>query len=160
MYNVAWPSRLPRRRPCRRSSALPCYATILHSRIYAPNSCQQYSSGRSFAHRVGERTPGPLPIQAESREGCCRRAWKLWQRGFDRRRREEDLPLLSGLRSPRGSEPAVTRSRYGGTLHRQPPGGVGAEAGRQHGEDRSEEHTSELQSPMYLVCRLLLEKKK
>src|SRR5437763_5432409 len=28
---------------------------------------------------------------------------------------------------------------------------------RQH---RSEEHTSELQSPMYLVCRLLLEKKK
>src|SRR5437762_10701251 len=38
---------------------------------------------------------------------------------------------------------------------------------RLHGRDRhrldlprSEEHTSELQSPMYLVCRLLLEKKK
>src|SRR5437764_15447996 len=30
--------------------------------------------------------------------------------------------------------------------------------GRRSG--RSEEHTSELQSPMYLVCRLLLEKKK
>src|SRR5437763_2047590 len=32
----------------------------------------------------------------------------------------------------------------------------------QHGRaaGRSEEHTSELQSPMYLVCRLLLEKKK
>src|SRR5437762_6470346 len=30
-----------------------------------------------------------------------------------------------------------------------------------HGpHNRSEEHTSELQSPMYLVCRLLLEKKK
>src|SRR5437763_13407066 len=28
-----------------------------------------------------------------------------------------------------------------------------------HGH-RSEEHTSEIQSPMYLVCRLLLEKKK
>src|SRR5437762_5780368 len=27
------------------------------------------------------------------------------------------------------------------------------------GSSRSEEHTSELQSPMYLVCRLLLEKK-
>src|SRR5437762_8598744 len=26
--------------------------------------------------------------------------------------------------------------------------------------DRSEEHTSELQSPMYIVCRLLLEKNK
>src|SRR5437762_5715219 len=31
--------------------------------------------------------------------------------------------------------------------------------GPQHAH-RSEEHTSELQSPMYLVCRLLLEKKK
>src|SRR5437762_7065272 len=29
-----------------------------------------------------------------------------------------------------------------------------------YGLKRSEEHTSELQSPMYLVCRLLLEKKK
>src|SRR5437763_2493147 len=31
---------------------------------------------------------------------------------------------------------------------------------RRSREARSEEHTSELQSPMYLVCRLLLEKKK
>src|SRR5256885_12846752 len=30
----------------------------------------------------------------------------------------------------------------------------------QRGADRSEEHTSELQSPCNLVCRLLLEKKK
>src|SRR2546425_8431132 len=29
-----------------------------------------------------------------------------------------------------------------------------------HGDNRSEEHTSELQSLAYLVCRLLLEKKK
>src|SRR5258708_21481630 len=29
-----------------------------------------------------------------------------------------------------------------------------------HGASRSEEHTSELQSPDHLVCRLLLEKKK
>src|SRR6266581_8861198 len=28
------------------------------------------------------------------------------------------------------------------------------------GDHRSEEHTSELQSPVHLVCRLLLEKKK
>src|SRR5437764_10746166 len=41
--------------------------------------------------------------------------------------------------------------------------GVAAEregAGGRPGTARSEEHTSELQSPMYLVCRLLLEKKK
>src|SRR3712207_7000591 len=31
---------------------------------------------------------------------------------------------------------------------------------RELGEPRSEEHTSELQSRQYLVCRLLLEKKK
>src|SRR3712207_8731966 len=30
----------------------------------------------------------------------------------------------------------------------------------QAGQDRSEEHTSELQSRQYLVCRLLLEKKR
>src|SRR2546426_7166769 len=35
--------------------------------------------------------------------------------------------------------------------------GIGTEAGR---PARSEEHTSELQSPCNLVCRLLLEKKK
>src|SRR3712207_7874704 len=52
--------------------------------------------------------------------------------------------------------------------------GEGRTAGRERGEDdrlrldgwdvrptfRSEEHTSELQSRQYLVCRLLLEKKK
>src|SRR3712207_7219630 len=62
---------------------------------------------------------------------------------------------------------------------RQPPGGLGvgggrgdprgaagaradprAEARRGDGYHRSEEHTSELQSRQYLVCRLLLEKKK
>src|SRR5437879_11335679 len=35
-----------------------------------------------------------------------------------------------------------------------------ADAGSSNGPRRSEEHTSELQSPLYLVCRLLLEKKK
>src|SRR5437879_9276624 len=32
-------------------------------------------------------------------------------------------------------------------------------SGSRRASSRSEEHTSELQSPMYLVCRLLLEKK-
>src|SRR5437763_7895789 len=32
--------------------------------------------------------------------------------------------------------------------------------GRRLERTRSEEHTSELQSPMYIVCRLLLDKKK
>src|SRR2546426_8082141 len=36
----------------------------------------------------------------------------------------------------------------------------GARGGEVHLRQRSEEHTSELQSPCNLVCRLLLEKKK
>src|SRR3712207_7258491 len=39
-------------------------------------------------------------------------------------------------------------------------GEEGAQPGRLAAADRSEEHTSELQSRQYLVCRLLLEKKK
>src|SRR5690348_17516571 len=41
------------------------------------------------------------------------------------------------------------------------PAGRQPAAGRDHAVSRrSEEHTSELQSPVHLVCRLLLEKKK
>src|SRR5438876_5302235 len=36
----------------------------------------------------------------------------------------------------------------------------GHRAEQKEGDLRSEEHTSELQSPVHLVCRLLLEKKK
>src|SRR5205809_1890101 len=51
------------------------------------------------------------------------------------------------------------------TLFRSPPNGT-APSGRRcrprsgRGLRRSEEHTSELQSRLHLVCRLLLEKKK
>src|SRR3712207_7373599 len=60
------------------------------------------------------------------------------------------------------------RRRAGGVDDRRPdprllaheaPGLVQEEAARRGG-GRSEEHTSELQSRQYLVCRLLLEKKK
>src|SRR5258708_18862876 len=42
----------------------------------------------------------------------------------------------------------------------QPSAAVQKIADRRHEPRRSEEHTSELQSPDHLVCRLLLEKKK
>src|ERR1017187_10742689 len=47
--------------------------------------------------------------------------------------------------------------RWRNDLHRC--AGTGRNGGTTNGV-RSEEHTSELQSPMYLVCRLLLEKNK
>src|SRR3712207_8347110 len=58
-----------------------------------------------------------------------------------------------------------TRRRRGRGLRRgsgtreQASGGKCACAGSATGGGRSEEHTSELQSRQYLVCRLLLEKK-
>src|SRR5258707_4959122 len=55
------------------------------------------------------------------------------------------------------SDAAVAGQRVGGRL------GVGPHALLQRAPEegvRSEEHTSELQSRQYLVCRLLLEKKK
>src|SRR5256885_3788339 len=68
--------------------------------------------------------------------------------------------------------PIYPAQRGGGTrpvpgAARRPPAGRGP-AGRRHAPapagrhecHRSEEHTSELQSPCNLVCRLLLEKKK
>src|SRR3712207_9054723 len=63
------------------------------------------------------------------------------------------------------SPPARRRGarRASGPRGRRRRGGAAAHRGRQGshaGASRSEEHTSELQSRQYLVCRLLLEKKK
>src|SRR5437879_10237767 len=55
-------------------------------------------------------------------------------------------------RTTTGSEASMSRSE---ATRRSVLGAVGLATA-----SRSEEHTSELQSPMYLVCRLLLEKKK
>src|SRR5437762_10565235 len=56
------------------------------------------------------------------------------------------------------------RSERMRALHLEPARAAAARfverTGRLRHDARSEEHTSELQSPMYLVCRLLLEKKK
>src|SRR3712207_7918793 len=61
---------------------------------------------------------------------------------------------LVGFR--RGQDEDRVRRRLLQRLQKRVPG-----RGRQHvGLIRSEEHTSELQSRQYLVCRLLLEKKK
>src|SRR5438876_3801907 len=51
------------------------------------------------------------------------------------------------------------KSRYVGEVLPE-PSKVAQAIASVHGETRSEEHTSELQSPVHLVCRLLLEKKK
>src|SRR5437763_14418354 len=69
------------------------------------------------------------------------------RRSSDLRRLDDDrvlvdLPLALGGRDHRHADAVLDRPE------------------RVEDQQRSEEHTSELQSPMYLVCRLLLEKKK
>src|SRR3712207_7956328 len=65
----------------------------------------------------------------------------------------------SGCRDPVTSIRIVRRSRYTST-ERSSPSSPRAIAWATRSIARSEEHTSELQSRQYLVCRLLLEKKK
>src|SRR5437879_7324602 len=67
---------------------------------------------------------------------------------------DDHLDDGAGLR-PGGGHLVDARRRQAGRVAL----GLGR-GGKRDSEDRSEEHTSELQSPMYLVCRLLLEKKK
>src|SRR3712207_7831570 len=66
---------------------------------------------------------------------------------------------------PPGRDPLRGARADEAASHLGDPGGrAGAERPRRapprHPDQRSEEHTSELQSRQYLVCRLLLEKKK
>src|SRR3712207_6857846 len=74
------------------------------------------------------------------------------------RSQEAEGSLLPGQDT--GAGRAVTRriSVRAGPLRARSGRRVGWGDGPDHG--RSEEHTSELQSRQYLVCRLLLEKKK
>src|SRR5258707_7193386 len=56
--------------------------------------------------------------------------------------------------------PTHTASTFSNSMMRLPPLKVVLPIPGLCGRKRSEEHTSELQSRQYLVCRLLLEKKK
>src|SRR3712207_7459486 len=66
------------------------------------------------------------------------------------------LPIFNISRQTRGGRHVDSRRhrRVQERLGSAPQSGTGRQEGR------SEEHTSELQSRQYLVCRLLLEKKK
>src|SRR3712207_8261049 len=79
----------------------------------------------------------------------------------ERRERQQQPPATA--QQAHGS-PCLRDGRRGQPEHPEDAAAVvglePAEREHEEGEDRSEEHTSELQSRQYLVCRLLLENKK
>src|SRR3712207_8044623 len=78
------------------------------------------------------------------------------------------FPYTTLFRSPQGLVPVLASTKvdlrhglepdYLEDVYHDP--GLDRIAGEERDGGRSEEHTSELQSRQYLVCRLLLEKKK
>src|SRR2546429_6217841 len=72
-----------------------------------------------------------------------------------RRNHSTSSPCRKAPRSPRPSAKPSPAIRITGVILSRP-----ASPGPSRWTERSEEHTSELQSRLHLVCRLLLEKKK
>src|SRR2546425_5016614 len=97
----------------------------------------------------GRLAPRQIPAQSKAvagaRRGCKLRAGILRRGRRNRRRLWQEVRRFGTVARP-SRRPPVERAPPGAP---QPPGLA-----------RSEEHTSELQSLAYLVCRLLLEKKK
>src|SRR5256885_9627487 len=82
----------------------------------------------------------PLPaIRPMPSSNCCRLRWPWWLQQPRPATAEQETAFMTA--APRDNTPLT-----------QPP--------LLQVQGRSEEHTSELQSPCNLVCRLLLEKKK
>src|SRR3712207_8162457 len=71
--------------------------------------------------------------------------------------RSDDIGVTGGVHDDPGPDPSEARL---GRHHQLLDGAVAPHDVLHEGVERSEEHTSELQSRQYLVCRLLLEKKK
>src|SRR5258708_19395521 len=76
---------------------------------------------------------------------------------FRSRRHRPDVPTPLPERAGRAGGPPGAGDAVVGAARRKAAGGDDHPQARLRG--RSEEHTSELQSPDHLLCRLLLEKK-
>src|SRR5215216_1192652 len=108
------------------------------SRREANRTCRSHTSSPAAWPRVPSAIkPSPLRRRGGRQQGASR---AFPEPGLSCRRARRRQDSGDGKRSPEVL----------------PPG----RAGRLGAQQRSEEHTSELQSPDHLVCRLLLEKKK
>src|SRR5437764_2501124 len=100
------------------------------------------------AKRTGAQVAGPIPLPT-----VINRMTVLRSPHVDKKSREQ-FEVRTHKRLLDILEP--TQQTVDALMKLDLPAGVDVEIKA----FRSEEHTSELQSPMYLVCRLLLEKKK
>src|SRR3989454_337915 len=125
----------------------------------APPAAGRDGRARSFsrapsreAQRAGLRAGRGRGARARpGRVGRSHRPTHHGQRAPALRSAARDDPLAESIRDHDGQ---------GTHRHRDRSGGRAAPGRRHRRRARSEEHTSELQSPCNLVCRLLLEKKK
>src|SRR5256884_1055552 len=127
---------LPARRRSARKSRAPA-----RSRQRAP-ACACLAGRREPAQSGNRRAPGQA-LRDQFRDRASNHAAGLALQSVA----AKGVPLRYGLQPALGPRPE----------ERQPPSALPSGSREQ---TRSEEHTSELQSRLHLVCRLLLEKKK
>src|SRR5574340_1482888 len=130
---------------------------------------RSWSHGRSEEHTSELQSPKDLVCRLLLERNVAA-AIGDWRPSWEQRSKNPDDPhpdrryrriffFLMIRRPPRSTLfPYTTLFRSSGAYNIS--GGLAGGSGVDHCSERSEEHTSELQSPKDLVCRLLLEKKK
>src|SRR5205823_13329146 len=123
------------------------------ARCSIPSSCRAVAASTVAATASPRRSAKTAPVS--SRRSARSHPVTRCAAGCIRRRRTHEPHYSRRHRSAQGLQPASRPDLDAGRPAARDPGG-----GRRELLSRSEEHTSELQSLAYLVCRLLLEKKK
>src|SRR5437762_1184309 len=138
---------------------------------FKQNRPQQFTLHCSEIHFARNRE---VELQFQARSGLteaqsCRRYFRQIRRGRLQINNDRGAPLIASLQDSEqigfgalGQRGDRTTPRRIASVNDELPGWADAAFNRGRSKQfenrtRSEEHTSELQSPMYLVCRLLLE---
>src|SRR5476651_1196573 len=114
-----------------------------------PRLAEVEADDQSIAAERLDRLRGTLDLGCRAAGDDQGRAFLLFFLMIRRPPRSTRFPYTTLFRS-------LLSGRHGGR-HRPLAADRSVRGGRHGGKDRSEEHTSELQSRQYLVCRLLLE---
>src|SRR5687767_11608064 len=120
-----------------------------------PRAEQRHRHDR-IGHADLEALAQETGVNQRGADGECRHCGQLTSPSFA----AGHQPLYRRRAAPDRDGPVDPEKPRFGTRERERPELSGVGLGARVVEPRSEEHTSELQSLAYLVCRLLLEKKK